>query len=378
MRVGACAISAEMPCPSGGGAPSIEHTTADCPGPGPGLKNSSDDPAAKRQVVIIAEPQPQPGGLGALSILPTEAVLTILARLPIKQIYKHLALVCKEMHSLTRNSAVLPSTLDVSGWHSKLPFGKLLQILTALCKLDGQDTKGLKIGNVQFGKTSFKKLLKLCPGLESLDAGTSKKLHICNFVDLNLAAAPMLKSFTWGWLYSVSQDCIIANLLAGRDKLEVLNLSCFETLGDTVTVSGDRIFNPRLGGADNELLAALAANCPNLRELRLSGSLNFSLAAANAVGNACTKLTTVVLRNHCVFKHAHAEGTVDLLHRLFPDGYPSDEQLMRDMGWRRYEPSASMTDVANRMLSCAAAAKLAAAEEAAALNYRKEPACFCI
>eukprot|EP01047_Picozoa_sp_COSAG01_P051126 COSAG01_NODE_5238_length_4370_cov_4.514678_2_plen_292_part_00 len=246
--------------------------------------------------------------LGSLSILPAEAMLSVMRKIPLKQVFKVMALVCREMLRLTRHKAVLPATLDFGASHGKACFGKLLAALKALRALEGQDTKGLILNNIQWGKTSFKKVLKLCPNLESIDAGTSKKLHINGFQDLSLAAAPQLKAFHWHWAYGAPQRCVIANLIQGRAALESLSMSCWERMGDSKNMYGEILFCPdQVGGADDTLLNALAEHCPNLQKLHLRGALNFSLAAAKELRLRCPKLKSVVLDDCTVFRHGEIE-----------------------------------------------------------------------
>eukprot|EP01052_Picozoa_sp_SAG31_P034053 SAG31_NODE_3924_length_3748_cov_2.446150_1_plen_311_part_00 len=250
--------------------------------------------------------------LGSLSILPAEAMLSVMRMIPLEQVFMVLALVCREMFRLTRHKAVLPATLDFGslgyrkGLHGKACFGKLL---TALKALGGQDTKRLILDNIQWGKTSFKKVLKLCPNLETIDAGRSKKLHINDFQDLRLPAAPQLKAFHWHWAYGVPQRCVVANLIQGRAALESLSMSNWEGNGDSLSRYGELLFCPDdVGGADDTLLNALAEHCPNLQKLHLQGALNFSLAAAKELHRRCPKLTSVMLNNwSTTFRHGEVE-----------------------------------------------------------------------
>ena len=241
-----------------------------------------------------------------LTFVPESALVQVLSQLSICDQHKVVVHVCKELRRLVLLASSMPKLVDMSlvfcggGKHgvTKL-FVAIKALLASRGLATGTDAiKALKIGNHQFGKTSFKKLLQLCPHLEELCCPSTKKVGISGFADMTVTAAPHLRSFKWGWAYDSPEHSFVDNLIAGRTKLEVLEIDHWEGM---MSQGG-------FCGATDRLILALSKSCPNLRELKIHGAIHVSLEAAAALSAACPNLTAVTLNHDPLFSYFAPDG----------------------------------------------------------------------
>ena len=271
-------------------------------------------PPKKRKQAATAATLVSFGGVHAqpqsllLSQLPESVLVQVLARLTVAVQHKVVVRVCKEMRRLVLLPQTIPNRINLSELSPGSATGvtKFLNALKVLLAsrglAAGAEIKALTIGNHQFGKTTFKKLLELVPDLEELCCPSTKKLGIGEFKGLSVTAAPHLKSFEWGWAYDAPESSFVENFIAGRTKLEVLRIRNWEGMMTSREPPGD------FCGASDRLVLALAQSCPNLRELEVCGSIHISLVAARALSAACCNLKKVNLRHSPLFTHRGPDG----------------------------------------------------------------------
>ena len=253
-----------------------------------------------------------------LERLEDDELLLILQRLPLKTLRLSVARVSKRMHRLAMSSAALEFRVDLRYLASGATKG-ITKAMDALAKL-GADRRlrFVSLGNHQWGSASTRKLLQLVPLLERLDVSSSKKVAQADFADFALPHAPNLRALTWGWAYDVPERAF-RNLVRGRTGLELLDVSNIEGLGEGSHLDAAE---RRSHCVSDALLHALAATCPRLKTLRLSGSLRITDAGIQALAASCHELKIVSLKAQTIFNHGDRNalygGVTSAAHSMFP------------------------------------------------------------
>ena len=212
--------------------------------------------------------------------LDDDVLLALMQKLPCKLVRGRLLLVSRRFLQLASSSAALGCHVDVAFLAVAYthPITPLLQALAKLNR-DGGITS-VRLGNHAWGKGTTKKLIKLFPALEAVDLGRSKKVATAHGLsDWSVAAIPSLRKFKWDRAIDCP-DRHLLNLIRGRELLEVLDLWCTNGLTDVLT---------------DEVLIALGANCPQLRELYLAGNLEMSDKGIHALLEGCPALSKLML-----------------------------------------------------------------------------------
>lgn len=248
-------------------------------------------------------------------LLADDEILLVLQRLPFKTLRLSVARVSKRMHRLATSSAALNFRVDLKF----LSYGGTTGITKAMDALAtlGADRqlRFVSLGNHQWGKASTRKLLNLVPELERLDVSSSKKVAQADLTDFALPAAPNLSAFSWGWAYDVPERAFL-NLVRGRSRLELLDVSHLEGMGD---LDADE---RQSHCVSDVLLKALASTCPRLKTLRLSGSLRITDAGIQALAASCLELKIVSLKVYTIFNHGDEKvlygGVTAAAKSMFP------------------------------------------------------------
>jgi hypothetical protein len=264
------------------------------------------------------------GTLGALNV-PTGTLLTLMRFLSVKDLRQSALLVCKEMRALSLNPLSLGGSVDISFLARGGKQG-VTQLFSALARLNSTQANivSLKVGNYKWGTTSFKKLTKACPLLRDIDLGTSKMPKPNPFQHLSVSEAPNLRSFTLGWCYDIPQHKYL-DFLSGRNQLESLKLSNCEMMCQAGLVV-----------LDDQLLNALASNCPRLKLLDISGANVFTDAGVAALVAGCPLLLSITLRFNCIFEKPDLSGSVTNKSRELLEKQPN--MVYRLSGWPQPEP----------------------------------------
>jgi hypothetical protein len=251
---------------------------------------------AKKQEPKKAPAFASQGTLGALNV-PTGNLMMLMRFLSVKDLRRSVHLVCKEMRALSLNP--LTSSVDLSflARGGKQGVTKLFSALEELNSTQAHLTS-LKVGNYNWGKTSFKKLTKACPLLRDVDLGTSKMPKPNPFQDLSVSEAPNLRSFALGWCYDIQQHNYLT-FLSGRSQLECLTLSNCELMCQ----AGYVVLN-------DHFLNTLATNCQRLKLLHVSGANVFTDPGVAALVSGCPLLLSLDLRLNCVFDKPDLRGSI--------------------------------------------------------------------
>ena len=225
------------------------------------------------------------GNSGHFEALDDALVIALLTFVPVRTLRVGLARSCKRLHGKAMSSEAMGGLADMhivsrGGKKHSAPTTAMLGALQRL-NHDGGITR-VKLAHNDFGKTTFKRLLKIVPLLADLDLGGCKRCYDQGCVDINVEAAPHLEVFRHNWGYSMRDQAAYGELLRGRAKLRVLDLHS--------------------GLVTDAVLRALAANCPRLQQLLLRGWSNvlheLTDDGVRALTEGCPDLARVVLSHN--------------------------------------------------------------------------------
>ena len=241
------------------------------------------------------------GSSGHFELLDNALLIEVLKFVPVKALRLGVARACKRLHGPSMSSEAMSRTADmhlVCNW-SKKTSAPTTAVLGALQRLnqDGGITRVVLV-NSDFGKTTFKKLVKIVPLLTELDLGRSKHCYKNGCSDINVEAAPHLEVYRHkhGDMFTYDQAPYI-ELLRGRSKMRILELTA--------------------GKFTDAMLLTLAANCPNLEVLELGGWCSNCLdkltdGGVHALVTGCTRLQKVAFSHKGWGQYAKQSGELTL------------------------------------------------------------------